>query len=149
MRDKRKENKRVDAADESDFQSTLADEKKKYEEIMSRLDKYKSKGQESKEGITPRDGDRVEIDSREAAYRSRISSTSNGVRPQDGPGGRPVSGRYLQDAHRLGTDNATSLDEFGDEDFKLSTDNHQSIANMAGLGGSNLASVPELGGRET
>ena len=92
MRDKRKENKRVDAADESDFQSTLADEKKKYEEIMSRLDKYKSKGQESKEGITPRDGDRVEIDSREAAYRSRISSTSNGVRPQDGPGGRPVSG---------------------------------------------------------
>ena len=59
----------------------LADEKKKYEEIMSRLDKYKSKGQESKEGITPRDGDRVEIDSREAAYRSRISNTSNGIRP--------------------------------------------------------------------
>ena len=51
--------------------------------------------------------------------------------------------------HRIGTDGATSLDEFGDEDFKLSTDNHGSIANMVGLGGQNLASVPELGGRET
>jgi hypothetical protein len=86
---------------------------------MSRLDKYKTK-----DGITPREGDRVEIDSREAAYRSRVSATSNGVRQPDGPGARPVSGRYLQDGHRIGTDGATSLDEFGDEDFKLSTDNH-------------------------
>lgn len=124
MRDKRKENKRGDQENESDFHSTLADEKKKYEEIMSRLDKYKSKGQDGAEGTTPRDGDRVEIDSREAAYRSRISSTSNGIRPPDAPGARPISGRYLENAQRIGTDGATSLDEFGDEDFKLSTDNH-------------------------
>ena len=59
-------------------------------------------------------------------YRSRIANTSNGIRPsedQNDPRSRPVSGRY-QDGARTGGDAATSLDEFGDEDFKLSTDNH-------------------------
>jgi hypothetical protein len=69
------------------METTLADEKKKYEEIMSRLDKYKL---------------------------AKASSS------------RPVSGRY-QASRR---DGGTSLDEFGDEDFKLSTDERHSIPNV-------------------
>lgn len=43
MRDKRKEKKTGDSAlDESDLQQTLEQERKKYEEIMSRIDNYKS-----------------------------------------------------------------------------------------------------------
>lgn len=68
----------------------MAEEKKKYEEIMSRLDRYKN-------------CNTAEV---------RAPDAPNESRP------RPISGRYQ------GGDAVTSLDEFGDEDFKLSTDNH-------------------------
>ena len=50
MRDKRKEKKTGDSAlDESDLQQTLEQERKKYEEIMSRIDNYKSDKQDKQE----------------------------------------------------------------------------------------------------
>jgi hypothetical protein len=84
------------------METTLADEKKKYEEIMSRLDKYKSQ----KLATSSDDGDEAKL--------AKASSS------------RPVSGRY-QASRR---DGGTSLDEFGDEDFKLSTDERHSIPNV-------------------
>jgi hypothetical protein len=110
MRDKRKVQKEQD-----DMESTLADEKKKYDEIMQRLDKYKSQKSEEDHEMP-----RNEV---------RITDSSKGSRPGEGQSSRPVSGRYQ--ASRRNVDGTTSLDEFGDEDdFKLSVDDRNSIPNQ-------------------
>jgi hypothetical protein len=54
LNDRRKERNRAKESEDQDFHSTLAEEKKKYEEIMQKLDKYK--GQKSL-GFENRDGE--------------------------------------------------------------------------------------------
>ena len=74
---------------QDDIEDTLADEKRKYDEIMQRLDKYKSQkqGAGSDEDRTQ---EHIEMPPKSVI---RVTNTSKGNRPEE-QNSRPVSGRY-------------------------------------------------------
>ena len=75
--------------EQDDIESTLADEKKKYDEIMQRLDKYKSQ----KQGAGSDEDRAQEHIEMPPKSEIRVTNTSKGNRPEEQKS-RPVSGRY-------------------------------------------------------
>lgn len=144
--------------EELDFQDTLAREKQKYEEIMKKLENYKSASRQTTsragteeaapnqilDGQRPVTTDPAGDGSRFDIVENRQSSTAKD-RDEDAIGNgkmndgaqRMGSARYSNryDQHReqhkmtVHHDGSTSLHDFNDEeDFKLSADHQQSIA---------------------
>jgi len=164
MRDRRKETK------QEDIQSTLAEERKKYEEIMERLEKYKSSrqgGRDSEKQETLNESLKGERIINPHHDQQRVSATSKGrlqeeqddetlnteaIRKAKDIDSRPISEhntRYNEQRdppkqvptgrnHHSGSlgggflpHEGTTTNSIGfndEEDFKLSTDNHHSVA---------------------
>ena len=85
MRDKRKEKKAGEEDVESDLQVTLEEERKKYEEIMSRIDKFKSK--------THNDEGEINMAIKGLKDHQRMNTSSRAEINQNN-NERPISKRY-------------------------------------------------------
>ena len=85
----KRDKKKMQKEQQDDIEDTLADEKRKYDEIMQRLDKYKSQkqGAGSDEDRTQ---EHIEMPPKSVI---RVTNTSKGNRPEE-QNSRPVSGRY-------------------------------------------------------
>ena len=65
-------------AEEEDFSATLAEEKKRYEEIMHKLDNYKSSKRNGTADGDNEDDQRIEIENVENMDRFNLASRAGG-----------------------------------------------------------------------
>ena len=116
-------------ASEAEFAETLADEKRKYEEIMKKLDDFK-RGRPDPNS----DDHRAETSMNKATGGVELSEIKRSATSKGRTDFEPVSGRYggenpANGAGRLTHQEAATMSQFNDEeDFRLSTDHQQSIA---------------------
>lgn len=123
--------------DQEDLQGTLAEEKRKYEEIMARLDKFKHEKEFDNNEEEQADPDRPVAIEGLVDNRQRINTQGRLNQMMEKEHDRPASNYNNRYSTQEGikrdhlSRHEDSIGEFNDEeDFKLSTDQQQSVTHL-------------------